>query len=172
MEAWTFGRGLGGQDSAAYVTSLLTDKEPEKIDGFPFASRQRPPAECASFLWRRKIYLVTNLMRPQLQHILHPCSRLFATARTSPPAARQRRFPTLAQFLLRSRVLALYRSIVRATNRIPPSSSTRAEMKKFAREEFDRHRGVADASKIRYLLSTGKTEFERMQRYVLEQAAR
>lgn len=45
-------------------------------------------------------------------------------------------------------------------------------MKGFAREEFDRHRGVTDDSKIRYLVSTGKTEFDRMERYVLEQAAR
>lgn len=111
-------------------------------------------------------------MRRRLEHIVCPCSRPFATAQTSRPAARQRRFPTLAQFLLRNRVIALYRSIIRATNRIPPSSSTRAEMKRFAREEFDRHRRVTDDSKIRYLLSTGKTEFDRMERYVLEQAAR
>ncbi|KAL8927922.1 MAG: hypothetical protein Q9172_001148 [Xanthocarpia lactea] len=105
-------------------------------------------------------------------HDLRPCLRLFATATTAPPAARQRRFPTLAQFLLRNRVIALYRAIIRATNRIPPSSSTRAEMKKFAREEFERHRAVTDDSKIRYLVSTGKTDFERMERYVLEQAAK
>ncbi len=45
-------------------------------------------------------------------------------------------------------------------------------MKKFAREEFERHRAVTDGSKIRYLLSTGKTEFETMERYVVEQATR
>ena len=79
-------------------------------------------------------------------------------------------FPTLSQFLLRNRVLSLYRVIIRATNKIPHSSSSRHEMKSFARAEFERHRQVVDETTIRYLISTGKTEFEKMERYVLEQA--
>lgn len=85
-------------------------------------------------------------------------------------SVRRQRVPTLGQFLLRKRVLSLYRSVVRATNKIPSASSTRAEMKDFARAEFERNRGVNDETTIRYLVSLGKTEFERMERYVLEQA--
>lgn len=119
------------------------------------------------------IGVIPNLLRSPISMRLRirPSTRLYTTAQSSPASARQRRFPTLAQFLLRNRVLALYRSVIRATNRIPPSSSIRAEMKQFARDEFEQHRGVTDDGKIRYLVSTGKTEFDRMERYVMEQAA-
>ena len=39
-------------------------------------------------------------------------------------------------------------------------------MKRYAREEFERHKDVHDSRKIRYLLSTGKTEFERLGKQV------
>lgn len=48
-----------------------------------------------------------------------------------------------AQFLQRSRVLSLYRTIIRATRRIQ-DPTTRAETRKFARDEFERHRQVTD----------------------------
>ena len=108
-------------------------------------------------------------MRGRHVSTLWTISRSFATIQ-SPPQNRQRRFPTLAQFLLRSRVIALYRSIVRAINQIPSTSPTRAEMQAFAREEFERNRAVKDETKIRFLLSAGKVEFEKMERYVMEQA--
>ncbi|KAL8707790.1 MAG: hypothetical protein Q9220_007242 [cf. Caloplaca sp. 1 TL-2023] len=110
-------------------------------------------------------------MRHCPRHFFHRQTCSFATVQSPPAGGRQRRFPTLAQFLLRNRVIQLYRNIIRATNRIPPTAPSRKEMKTFAREEFERHRAVTDETKIRYLLSTGKTEFERMERYVLEQAA-
>jgi hypothetical protein len=47
------------------------------------------------------------------------------------------------QFLQRSKVLALYRTILRGTKRID-DSGTRTETRKFARDEFERHRGVTD----------------------------
>ncbi|KAI9682054.1 MAG: hypothetical protein M1817_000108 [Caeruleum heppii] len=80
--------------------------------------------------------------------------------------------PTLSlnHFLQRGRTLALWREIVRAVNRIP-ESSTREEMRRFAREEFERHRDVTDITKIRYLVSTGKTQFQSMERYIDELAA-
>lgn len=110
-------------------------------------------------------------MRVLQSSLLRQLSRPFTTAQSATPKARQKRLPTLAQFLLRNRVISLYRSIVRATNQIPPSSSTRAEMKKFARDGFEQHREVTEETKIRYLVSTGKTEFEKMERYILEQVA-
>ncbi|OAT06133.1 hypothetical protein BDBG_02413 [Blastomyces gilchristii SLH14081] len=64
----------------------------------------------------------------------------------------------------------LWREIVRATNRIPKSSA-RDEMRSFARHEFERSKDVTDLTHIRYLISTGKTEFDAMRRYIDELAA-
>ena len=76
-------------------------------------------------------------------------------------------FPVLVsqKFLLRSRVLSLYRSILRGTGRIV-DATTREETRRFARAEFERHRGVEDSGHVRYLLSTGKTEWEGLERYI------
>ena len=71
---------------------------------------------------------------------------------------------SLSDFLLRQRVLSLWRDIVRATQKIPKNSPTRIEMKAFAREEFERNRAVRDTTKIRYLVSTGRTQFDEMRR--------
>ncbi|KAK8075715.1 hypothetical protein PG997_010378 [Apiospora hydei] len=72
---------------------------------------------------------------------------------------------SLEHFLQRSKVLALYRTILRGTGHIK-DVTTRNETRNFARAEFERHRGVADLGHIRYLLSTGKTEWEAMERYI------
>ena len=89
-----------------------------------------------------------------------------ATPRSSRlPPAKQKSSPlSLSHFLLRQRAISLYRTIIRACHKIPPP--TREEMKKYAREEFERHKAVEDERKIRYLLSTGKTEFERLGKQV------
>ncbi|EER45174.1 predicted protein [Histoplasma capsulatum H143] len=72
-----------------------------------------------------------------------------------------------ALFVQQKRALGLWREIVRATNRIPQSSA-RDEMRSFARHEFERNKGVTDLAHIRYLISTGKTEFDAMRRYIDE----
>lgn len=69
---------------------------------------------------------------------------------------------SLGDFLLRQRVIGLWRDIVRAIYRMPKGSSTRIEMRDFAREEFERNKNVTDTTKIRYLVSTGRTQFESM----------
>ncbi|KAK8103466.1 uncharacterized protein PG998_010499, partial [Apiospora kogelbergensis] len=69
------------------------------------------------------------------------------------------------QFLQRTKVLALYRTVLRGTAPIK-DATTKAETRSFARAEFERHRGVTDLGHIRYLLSTGKTEWEAMERYI------
>lgn len=66
-------------------------------------------------------------------------------------------------------MLSLWRDIVRAVNNIPPSP-TRDELHRYARAEFERNRNVTDLTHIRYLISTGKTEFDSMKRYIDEQA--
>jgi hypothetical protein len=43
---------------------------------------------------------------------------------------------------------------------------------RYARNEFERQKNVTDLTQIRYLVSTGKAEFEGMQRYIDELAAR
>ncbi|EEQ32909.1 uncharacterized protein MCYG_05728 [Microsporum canis CBS 113480] len=98
----------------------------------------------------------------------------------------------LEQFIIHQRVISLWREILRSTKREQartftnrsiswlmskfymaspgiPSSSTKGELRSFARGEFERHRNVTDVGHIRYLLSTGKTEFDTMRRYIDEQ---
>ncbi|KAL1835767.1 hypothetical protein VTJ49DRAFT_6097 [Mycothermus thermophilus] len=72
---------------------------------------------------------------------------------------------TQAGFIQRARVLAFYRTILRGLRGIP-DPETRAETRKFVRDEFERHRGVTDIGHIRYLLSRGKTEWESMERHI------
>ncbi|KAG6014960.1 hypothetical protein E4U41_004725 [Claviceps citrina] len=72
---------------------------------------------------------------------------------------------SLDHFLQRRRVLAFYRTILRGTRPIRDARA-RTETRRFVRDEFERRRGVADVNHIRYLLSTGKTEWEGMQRYI------
>ena len=92
------------------------------------------------------------------------------------------------QFMQRQRAIALWREITRAINSmfyevqsdtIPgaltrsseiPKSPTKTEMREFARAEFERNREVHDIGHIRYLISTGKTQFDGMRRYIDEQA--
>lgn len=77
---------------------------------------------------------------------------------------------SLEHFLQRQRVLSLWRKIVRAINRIPPSN-TRNEMRQYARQNFELNRNVTNLTQIRYLVSTAKAEFEGMQRYIDELAS-
>ncbi|KAI9743552.1 MAG: hypothetical protein M1818_002867 [Claussenomyces sp. TS43310] len=69
------------------------------------------------------------------------------------------------QFLQRSRAIALWRQIVRGTRKIS-DEATRCEMRQMAREEFVRNRHITDITQIRYLISTGKTQWESMERYI------
>ena len=92
-------------------------------------------------------------------------ARSYATASTRSSRLPSSKPPlSLDHFLLRQRVISLYRTVIRACQKIPPP--TRGEMKKYAREEFEQHKAVEDLRKIRYLLSTGKTEFERLGKQV------
>jgi Complex 1 protein (LYR family) len=109
---------------------------------------------------------------------MRPTPRLLATISSSlparaPPARRPSPKPaalSLEHFLQRQRVLSLWRTIVRALHKIPLPH--RREPLQYARHEFERHKTVSDLAQIRYLVSTGKTEFEGMQRYIDELAVR
>lgn len=72
---------------------------------------------------------------------------------------------TYTQFLQRSRVLSLYRDILRGTRRMS-DPGTREETRRFARSEIERNRHVTDLTHIRYLLSTGKSQWEAMSNWI------
>ncbi|CAN8100819.1 unnamed protein product [Discula destructiva] len=92
--------------------------------------------------------------------------RCYATS-SSGKGPRSRLGPILSldHFLQRARVLSFYRTIIRSTRRIS-DPRTRNETRLFARQEFERHSNVQDIQHIRYLLSTGKTQWESMERYI------
>lgn len=106
---------------------------------------------------------------------MRPALRLLATQTGSKPptgvAARLRNKPpplSLDLFIQRQRVLSLWRDILRSLYKIP--SNRRREPVTYARTEFERNRHVQDIQQIRYLISTGKTEFQAMRRYIDELA--
>ncbi|KAF5663094.1 LYR motif-containing protein [Fusarium heterosporum] len=95
-------------------------------------------------------------------------ARLFTFSRgyaTRPSGSRLKPTLSLDQFIQRGRVLAFYRTILRGTKKIV-DPTTKAESRRYARDEFERRRNVTDASHVRYLLSVGKTEWEGMERYI------
>ncbi|KAJ5895184.1 Complex 1 LYR protein [Penicillium taxi] len=73
---------------------------------------------------------------------------------------------SLEHFIQRQRSLALWREIVRVLIKIPPSS-TRDELRSYARDEFERHRNLTDLCLT--FSKTGKAEFTTMRRYIDEQ---
>ncbi|KAI1065349.1 hypothetical protein LB507_000139 [Fusarium sp. FIESC RH6] len=84
---------------------------------------------------------------------------------TRPSGSRLKPTLSLDQFIQRGRVLAFYRTILRGTKKIA-DPNTRAESRRYARDEFERRRNVNDSAHVRYLLSVGKTEWEGMERYI------
>ncbi|GAB1743372.1 hypothetical protein NU219Hw_g9209t1 [Hortaea werneckii] len=96
---------------------------------------------------------------------MRSASRLYATI-SSGKDLKGKQFLTLEHFVQRGRALSLWRNIVRAIRKIPPSDSTREELRTFARGEFERNKYIHDLGHIRYLISTGKTQFDSMKRYI------
>ncbi|KAK3110722.1 hypothetical protein LTR53_014700 [Teratosphaeriaceae sp. CCFEE 6253] len=93
---------------------------------------------------------------------MHRSVRLLATISSGKNLSKGGKGPvlTLEHFVQRSRVLALWRGVVRTIYQIPPTSPTRAELLTYARGEFERRRAVHDLAHIRFLISTGKTQLE------------
>lgn len=104
----------------------------------------------------------TSPRSPQSTSKLRPSNSKSKTPRREPPLS-------LEHFLLRSRVLGLYRTIIRAIYTIPDSEA-RKDPIAHARHEFGRNKGVRDTAQIRYLASTGKAEWDGMRRYIDELA--
>ncbi|KAH1095781.1 hypothetical protein GYH30_040850, partial [Glycine max] len=59
----------------------------------------------------------------------------------------------LQDFLLRARVLMLYRQALRITGRAP--SSAKAELRQTIRQETENNRNCNDRQRIRFLISEG-----------------
>ncbi|KKK26256.1 hypothetical protein ARAM_003341 [Aspergillus rambellii] len=104
--------------------------------------------------------------------------RLLAAVSPTRPSKLRKPTISLDHFIQRQRVISFWREIVRSlysdqlnVSEEIPKSPTRDELRDYARHEFERHRNVTDLQHIRYLLSTGKSEFEMMKRYIDEQAA-
>lgn len=115
-------------------------------------------------------------MRPGLR-LLVANSNSTASATATAPSTISRRVlrskttpPSLEHFIQRQRVLSLWRTILRSVYKIP--ADRRHETVNYARHEFERNKAVSDLGQIRYLISTGKTEFDGMRRYIDELAAR
>ncbi|KFZ17855.1 hypothetical protein V501_01511 [Pseudogymnoascus sp. VKM F-4519 (FW-2642)] len=66
---------------------------------------------------------------------------------------------------LRSAWNILWRRVLRDTKRIA-DLKTRAETRKMARDEFERNKDVKDISQIKYLISTGKSQWDATERYI------
>ncbi|KAK6512405.1 hypothetical protein TWF481_001291 [Arthrobotrys musiformis] len=65
----------------------------------------------------------------------------------------------LDRWIQRSRVLSLWREILRTVRHIE-DPATREEMRSWARHEFKRNKNVQEMMQIRYLISQGKHEME------------
>ncbi|TQS35637.1 hypothetical protein Golomagni_03939 [Golovinomyces magnicellulatus] len=68
-------------------------------------------------------------------------------------------------FIQRTKVLSLYRHIIRSSRCILDLAKRR-EMIQYVRNEFERNREVEDLVRIRYLVSTGKADWERASQFM------
>ncbi|XP_027333560.1 uncharacterized protein LOC113848301 [Abrus precatorius] len=66
----------------------------------------------------------------------------------------------LQDFLLRARVLKLFRQALRIAGRAP--SSSRAELRQTIRQEMENNRNCNDKRRIRYLISEGLDRLKRL----------
>jgi hypothetical protein len=151
---------VGTEAFRAAFTSSITTK-------FSFPLTKTSKSIRKHDLIRFFISMRTSLIR----NALTTFNRHALTASQKPRPGRKGPVLGLDHFIQRSKTLALWREIMRSIYRIP-ASSTRDEMRQFARGEFEQHRHVTDLHHIRYLVSSGKTQFDAMKRYIDEQAGR
>lgn len=102
------------------------------------------------------------LPRPYLIRLAIPI-QCYSTA--SKPRRRLDNILSLDHFLQRKKAISLWRTIIRDCRRIADQGS-RKETLGFVRQEFERNKEVKDLAQIRYLISTGKTQWEGMERYI------
>ncbi|ETI29189.1 hypothetical protein G647_01642, partial [Cladophialophora carrionii CBS 160.54] len=91
-----------------------------------------------------------------------------AKASPAPPPKSRLRKPaplSLDHFIQRQRVIHLYRDILRSIYR-HMLSPQRDESVAYAKGEFARNKDVKEIERIRYLISTGKAEWDGLRRSV------
>ncbi|KAE9592660.1 hypothetical protein Lal_00029341 [Lupinus albus] len=66
----------------------------------------------------------------------------------------------LRDFLLRARVLKLYRKALRVSGRAP--TSARADLRQTIRQEMENNQNCDDKQRIRYLISEGLDRLKRL----------
>lgn len=121
-------------------------------DSLPFHQPSPPPPPL--------LPLPTHLILPYMP--LHRRLHLFQTLSSiSTHTRRGKPFLSLHRFIQRQQVLALYRAILRTTTTLPKTSPSRAEIREYARAEFERNRFVNE-DKIKYLLAMGREDLERL----------
>ncbi|KIM97485.1 hypothetical protein OIDMADRAFT_130618 [Oidiodendron maius Zn] len=100
-------------------------------------------------------------------HLLRPWAFQLTRGYTpaGKPPSRLGKTVSLDHFIQRGKVLSLWRTIVRGCRKIP-DVRTRTETLNFARDEFKRNKNIDDLTQIRYLVSTGKTQWENMERLI------
>ncbi|KAK9240995.1 hypothetical protein V1525DRAFT_92374 [Lipomyces kononenkoae] len=69
--------------------------------------------------------------------------------------------PTLAHFVQASAARQLWRKTLRAINELS-DPELKKDMRKWAREEFKRHKNVTDLEQIKYFIAEGKKQLEMM----------
>ncbi|KAM4050235.1 LYR motif-containing protein 2 [Anomaloglossus baeobatrachus] len=70
--------------------------------------------------------------------------------------------PTLRQFLVRQRVLGLYRRILRTVRRIPDPAD-RGYVKEWARREFRTNKETSDEITVRMMISQGERQLQELE---------
>ncbi|KFY68885.1 hypothetical protein V496_00708 [Pseudogymnoascus sp. VKM F-4515 (FW-2607)] len=95
----------------------------------------------------------------------HGRNRFFASEAARRPKSRFGPTVSLEHFLQRGKVLSLWRRVLRDTRRIA-DLETRAETRRMAKDEFQRNKDVKDISQIKYLISTGKSQWDATERYI------
>ncbi|KIW98692.1 uncharacterized protein Z519_00353 [Cladophialophora bantiana CBS 173.52] len=97
----------------------------------------------------------------------NPSSKAIKSATLSSPRFQKSPPLSLDHFIQRQRVLALYRDILRSLYR-HMSEPQRGESIAYAKGEFTRNKDVREIDRIRYLISTGKAEWDGVRRGVEE----
>ncbi|KIW80072.1 hypothetical protein Z517_06687 [Fonsecaea pedrosoi CBS 271.37] len=108
-----------------------------------------------------------NFIRLAVTNPANPLGKTIAGSST--PSSRLRKSPPLSldHFIQRQRVLSLYRDILRSLYR-HMSHPQRGESIAYAKGEFTRNKDVREIERIRYLISTGKAEWDGVRRGVEE----
>ncbi|KAA8913018.1 hypothetical protein FN846DRAFT_204549 [Sphaerosporella brunnea] len=155
--------GAGRTEAFDSTTAALARGEGKTVLSYPPSQARGKPKPTHTLAgWLAGCRATPKLSRQQSAQLVWTGDTETERATTPPPTHSAMspqipaQIPSLQSFILRQRVLGLWRDILRASAHSPNKS----ELRQWARSEFERNRDVKDPSHVRYLLSTGKTEFQ------------